>query len=243
MAATYGVDARALDLSELLVPDFAATEWISGRTDFFTGVDATENALFSYAGLTLAGEGIDRDGVRLRLFAGTGNYSYGSTKTGSDAHADTQRSADATQVDALLGWQVSFAAVTTKVFAGIAYEAHEVQPADPENTLGGTHVGAKFMVETWLDLSEHAWLSADVSYATAIDGYYGALSLGLKPSASISLGPVLAAFGSRDFDAQRVGAFARWHCEGCDVTLAAGFAGDYDGDLGEYGSLSFYRRF
>ena len=225
--------ARAIDLSALLEPDLAAADWLEGA-DTFLGVDATDSVLFSYSGFTLSPGRLDREGLRLRVYAGAGRYTYVS---------GTEGTADLVQAEALVGWQFHAGLITAKLFAGIAYEAHTIDPGEPDIALRGGHVGAKVALETWFDLSERAWLSADASYATAIDSYSGSTKLGLKPVAWLSLGPEAAAFGNQEFEAHRLGGFARWHCGGCDVTVSGGVSGDYDDDTGAYGALAFYTRF
>jgi hypothetical protein len=234
--------AHAFDLPDLLSADLVGADWLGGQADAFAGVDAGDSWLFSYGGFTLAPGALDRDGWRVRLYAGSGYYSYTpSGRVGSNAFAP--RRADVFQLVALAGWQFSAGVITAKLFAGVAYEDHAISPADPDNAIAGTHIGAKVAAETWFDLARWAWLSADASYATTIDSYSGALKLGFRPVAWVSLGPEASVFGNREFDGHRLGAFARWHCSGCDVTVSGGLSGDYDEETGAYGALSFYSQF
>lgn len=241
-ACVAAPSARALDLSQLLAPDLAAADW-TGGADVFAGVDATDSAVFSYGGVTLAPGSLDRDGLRLRLYAGAGQYTYQSRVESGYGLVAFNRRADVVQAEALAGWQFSNGPVTARLFTGIAYEEQTITPDDPENTLAGAHVGAKVALETWFDLAPWAWVSADASYATTTDAYSGAFKMGLTPWPWLSLGPEAAAFGNEEFDGHRLGGFARWHCGGCDVTVSGGVSGDYDDDTGAYGALSFYRRF
>lgn len=235
--------ARALDLSALLASDIAGADWMGGGVEVFAGVDGSDSAMFSYGGLTLAPGGLNSNGLRVRFYAGSGNYTY-TTATGTpDGLVSVHRNADILQAEALIGWQVSAGAITAKLFGGIAYEEQAISPDDPENTLAGERFGAKLALETWLNLARWAWLSVDASYATSLDAYTGAARLGLKPHTDVSLGPEARAFGDRAFDGHRLGGFARWHCSGCEVTISGGVAGDYDAQTGAYGALSFYRRF
>jgi len=237
------VPAKALDLADLLVPDLAAADWISGF-DAFTGIDATGSSVFGYGGITLAPNGLDANGLRLRLYAGGGHYSYTSTDAVRPGVAVTlERRVEVLQAQALVGWQQKVGALTAALFAGLAYEQQSVTPADVDHALAGEHVGAKVALETWLDISPQAWLSADASYATTIEAYSGSIKLGLRPASWLSLGPAAAAFGDREYDGIRLGAFARWHCGGCDLTVSGGFSSDYADETGAYGALSFYRRF
>lgn len=244
MAAVPGTPAKALDFSALLSPDLAAHEWLGGRVDAFAGMSAIGSAQFSYGGFTLAPGGLDRDGPRLRLYGGAGQYSYtGGGETRAGFRADIRRRAEVVQAEALVGWRFSTGAMTAKLFAGLAYEDQQMAPPDPGNDLAGAHLGAKLAVESWFDLAPWLWLSADASYATLHESYSGALKLGVKPLPSLSFGPEAAASGNREFDSHRLGGFARWHCGGCDVTLSGGVSGDYDDDTGTYGALSVYTRF
>jgi hypothetical protein len=234
--------ARAVDISALLAPDIADADWMSGA-DVFAGMDVTDSALFNYGGVTLAPGGLDRDGLRIRLYAGSGYYGYRSSTDTTGGLVTFDRRADVVQAEALIGWQVSTGAMTATLFAGVAYEEQVITPDDPENPLAGAQIGAKAALETWFDLASWAWLSVDASYATTFDAYSGAVKLGLRPVRWLSLGPEARAFGDREFDGHRLGGFARWHCGGCDVTVSGGVAGNYDEETGAYGALSFYRRF
>jgi len=235
--------ARAFDLSPLLSADLAGADWV-GSADVFAGVDASQSALFSYGGFTLAPGHPDREGLRFRLYAGAGHYQYTSRGRSSRYGAfKMERKADVLQAEALIGWQISTGAMTAKMFTGLAYEEQTISPGDPGNTLAGEHFGAKAALETWFDLASWAWLSADASYATMTDAYSGTVKLGVRPWSWLSIGPEAAAFGNAEFDGHRLGGFARWHCGGCDVTVSGGVSGDYDDDTGAYGALSLYRRF
>lgn len=244
MIAGFSGHARAFDLPDLLVPDLLAAEWPGGRTDAFAGVDAGDSWQVSYAGFTLAPDGLDREGWRVRLYGGAGRYSYTSTTEISPGlRVAFDRRAEVFQLEALAGWHTSAGMMTARLFAGIAYEDHVVSPDDPQNAIAGAHFGGKMAIETWFDLSRWAWASVDASYTSTIGGYSGAIKLGLKPVGWLSLGPEASALGNREFDGRRLGAFARWHCGGCDATLSGGVSGDYDDETGAYGALSFYSRF
>ncbi len=242
-AGAFARPARALDLSALLAPDIADADWMGGGVEVFAGVDGSDSAMFSYGGLTLAPSGLDSNGLRVRFYAGSGNYTYTTARGTPDGLVSVHRRADILQAEALIGWQVSIGATTAKLFGGIAYEEQTISPDDPENALAGERFGAKLALETWVDLARWAWLSVDASYATSFDAYSGTARLGLKPHTDLSLGPEARAFGDREFDGHRLGGFARWHCGGCDVTISGGVAGDYDAQTGAYGALSFYRSF
>lgn len=236
--------ARAIDLSALLAPDLAGDNWMVSRADAFTGVDATHSSVFSYGGFTLAPRGLDHDGLRLRFFAGAGYHGLNEHSGVSAPQLDgfTHR-ADIFQAEALVGWQIASGPVIAKLFAGVSYDEQAISGPQIDYALQGEHVGAKVALETWVDLSPSAWLSTDASYVTSIGAYSAALRLGVTPAAWLSIGPEAAVFGDRKHDGHRLGAFARWHCGGCDATLSGGVSGDYDEETGAYGALSFYRRF
>jgi len=244
MACGNSFAARAIDLSALLAPDLAADNWMTSRADAFAGVDATHSSVFSYGGFTLAPGGLDQDGLRLRFFAGAGYHGLNEHSGVSAPQLDgfTHR-ADIFQAEALVGWQIASGPVIARLFAGVSYDEQAISGPQIDYALQGEHVGAKVALETWVDLSPSAWLSADASYATGIGAYSGALRLGVTPMAWVSVGPEAAIFGDREHDGHRLGAFARWHCGGCDATLSGGVSGDYDEETGAYGALSFYRRF
>ena len=244
MADGNSFAARALDLSALLAPDLAGDDWMDSRADAFSGVDATHGSVFSYGGFTLAPGGLDHDGLRLRFFAGAGYHGLEEPGEASALVPDgfTHR-AEVFQAEALVSWQVSPGPVIAKLFAGVSYEEQAISGPQIEYALAGEHLGAKVALETWVDLSRSGWLSADASYTSGMDAYSAALRLGVQPAEWVSVGPEAAVFGDRENDEHRLGAFARWHCGGCDATLSGGVSGDYDEETGAYGALSFYRRF
>jgi len=236
--------ARAFDLPDLLIPDIADTDWVGGRADAFAGMDVGDTWAFSYGGATLAPSGLDSAGLRVRFYGGAGHYTYqGVKETSPGVHVTVNRHAEVVQLEALVGWQFAAGPMIAHVYAGVAYEDHVVTPGDPGNTIEGAHLGGKIALETWVDLTRRAWLSADASYATTIDAYSGAAKLGLRPFDWLSLGPEGSVFGNREFDGHRLGGFARWHCGGCDMTVSGGISGDFEDETGAYGAISFYSRF
>lgn len=228
-------NARAFDLTELLVPNLAR-DWLADRVELFNGVDATQNSWFAYGGLGWSLNGpLDRGGFRVRFFGGSGRYVYTS---GSLRHRS-----NVTAAEIMLGYQWQVGRLTAKLHAGPAYEEHDIAPPDPGNAAAGTNFGAKLLAETWLDLGANAWLSADASYFTATQGYAGFVRLGYRPFAWMAFGPEAAAFGNREYQALRAGVFVRLRYALTDITVSGGVSGDYESASGAYGSLSLYHKF
>lgn len=239
LALTGPRHTHALDITGLLVPDISSN-WYAGRSELFSGAQATENALSGYAGFTVAlTDDLVAEGILLRVTAGTGAYNYtsqGGLRLGMFA-------ANTGFVDALVGYQWRLGRVTAKLFAGAAYEEHDINPSDPDNELAGAHLGVRLLGETWIDVTPWLWLSLDASYATHTQAYSGWLKSGIRTGAHLSLGTEFAAFGNDGYDAMRAGAFVRWNEERSEFTVSAGVSGDYEDPSSAYGALSILQKF
>ena len=185
-----------------------------------------------YTGTSYALTGqLDQDGLRLRIVGGYGHYDYVSESTrfkGQHAFSDV-----------LIGYQLRFADVIVKGFAGIAAAGHNVSPFDPDNAAIGYSYGAIVALESWINLSDRLWLSAAGKYTTVFDGYAADLRLGYRWWRRTSAGLESGVHGDADYVAARAAVFVQHAWGHGDARLSLGAAADRDMDIAPYAALNF----
>jgi hypothetical protein len=93
-------------------------------------------------------------------------------------------------------------------------------------------------------LSARWFLSADASYGTAFQEYFGLARIGLRVRPKLSLGLEGGALGNEEYDAGRGGGFMRVNFRTLEMTLSGGFTGNYlEDDPSGYVALGLYRTF
>lgn len=168
---------------------------------------------------------------------------YGMQVSGREIHAIIPHQASRYALAATPGYQASFGRLVLRAYLGLGFEQHDVSPADPGNSLSGSHWGAQGWIEAWLPLGGHAWLSADGGYFTGTETYSANVKLGLKPVDWLTVGPELATFADSEDASGRAGGFIRFNTGGWETTLAGGMSGAYRGEAGAYGSANLFVRF
>jgi hypothetical protein len=145
---------------------------------------------------------------------------------------------------AFVGYQFRPGAVIVKAFGGIEVEDQHVVPRDPNNSVQGTEIGLRLLAETWYDISQRWFVSADTAYGTAFQEYFSLARLGFRVWPKLSLGLEGGALGNEEYDAGRGGGFVRVNFRKLEVTLSGGFTGNYlEDDPSGYVSLGLYRTF
>jgi cellulose biosynthesis protein BcsS len=146
---------------------------------------------------------------------------------------------------ALVGYQFHPGGrLIVKLFAGIESDSQIISPHDPNNSVQGSALGLRLQAETWTNLSERYFLSADASYGTAFQEYWALARLGLRLGERVSLGLEGGALGNEEYNAGRGGGFARVNFRATEVTLSSGFTGNYlEDDPSFYVALGLYRPF
>ena len=180
-----------------------------------------------YAGGTYAPFGsIQADGFRLRAVAGYGAYSYASPRWTGTANQIFEFHGTASFADLLAGYHTQQGPITIKFLAGLTVADRNVD--DPE-AASGTEIGAKAVLETWWNITDRAWASVDLSWATLHDIYGARARLGWRFWPAFSIGVEGGATGSWDYDTARIGGFVRYEWANGEASLSGGFSGDGPG--------------
>lgn len=227
--------------------------------EVWAGADAAADVWLIYSGTTLAPYGdIHEDGLRLRAAGGYGQYRY---RTSSAAHGfkEVEFRAQTEFADALVGYLKRMGPLTAKGFVGLSAINHRVFPHDGANRVQGLEIGAKGVVELWLNMGSDAWSSLDLSWSTAHNtrsartrvGYriQPGLSTGIEAAinvddqAEFKLSEEVIDHRSSAFDYARVGTFVRYDWYGGEISASAGYLGDFTQNESVYGTLNWIKQF
>ena len=178
-----GAGVIALMGSGLLAcPAFADPEPL--RAEFFTGFEASNNYASGYVGGSYAfGKGLYAESLRLRAVGSFGGYHYDGSLEVCDVWVPTTFNGDASFAAALVGYELQQGHLVTKLFAGIEAVDQHIVPFDPKNSVQGRKVGARFLAENWIDLSQTLYLSIDATYRTVFQEYWSLARVGYRLSA------------------------------------------------------------
>jgi hypothetical protein len=233
-------------LANCLIPTRLVAEAVAPRNEIFTGFEASDNYASGYLGGGYAfGKGLYDPGWRVRAVASYGRYHYDRTlRIGADDVA-IEFHGEEFFGSALVGYQFHPGArLIVKLFAGIESDSQIISPHDPKNSVQGSALGVKLQAESWSDLTETLFLSADASYGSAFQQYWGLARLGFRAHPRLSLGLEGGVVGNEEYDAGRGGGFLRTYFGNIEATLSGGFTGNYlEDDPSFYVSLGAYRRF
>ena len=223
----------------------ACAEPDAPHTETFSGFEASDNYTSGYVGGGYAfGKGLYAPGLRLRAVGAYGRYHYGGTLFDGSDHVATRFEGQVGFAAALIGYQFRPGTVIVKLFGGIEAEDQRIVPRDPNNSVQGTAIGVRLLVETWYDISPRWFVSADASYGSAFQQYYSLARVGFRVRPKLSLGLEGGALGNEEYDAGRGGGFVRVNFRELEVTLSGGFTGNYlEDDPSGYVSLGLYRTF
>lgn len=224
-----------------------------GWREMWAGADATKDVWLLYTGVTIApfSDDIYSDGWRFRMAAGYGQYRYDaampvSTPCGPPLYsrcAYQHRTGRGTYAytEALVGYHMRLGELTAKAFGGAIFASHGHDLIPRDDDLAGTEIGAKGVIELWLNLGTTAWTSLDASFTTAHDTLAARWRLGWRALPTLSIGPELRFDENAGGSASRAGAFIRYEWLGGELSLAGGVAGgmfDDADDMSPYGTLN-----
>jgi Cellulose biosynthesis protein BcsS len=153
--------------------------------EVWAGADISQDVWLVYSGVTVAPMShIHGDGVRMRVTGGYGEYRYSDDRAG-----DIQTfQAKAHFADVLVGYQKRIGELTAKAFVGIATIGHDIAPFDDQTLAIGDEIGAKGVVELWLNMGDRAWGSLDLSWASAHNTRAARFRMGFRIIHALSLG-------------------------------------------------------
>jgi Cellulose biosynthesis protein BcsS len=194
-------------------PD-ATPDDIWATREGWTGSERVGRAVSVYSGSTWAlGSTLTESGWRFRSISGHGRSAYpGVMWIGGHAYPVTVH-ASTGFADLLLGYQWGTSTVagklTVKAFAG---GSMEYQKVSPRNAVGARSLdyGAKGALETWLDISDRAWVSVDGSLGSDRRAFNSRARFGWRVLPGLSMGPEAGAGGADGTGSIRGGAFARF---------------------------------
>src|SRR5262245_56292574 len=200
------------------------------RTEIWAGAEAFLGIWSAYTGTSFAPSGsIREDGLRLRAVGGYSDYGSGTVSF----------------ADLLVGYHAQWGPVTLKLFAGLTGAAHA--PDDPLAVPQGFELGGKGVAEAWWNITDQAWTSADLSWASSHSLYSGRVRLGWRLWPELSSGLEGALAGTVDRDFARLGGFVRYEWETGELSLSAGLAAaDEPGShwaAGPFATVSVLTRF
>jgi hypothetical protein len=205
--------------------------------EVWAGADVTSSNWSVYSGMTAAlFGGLHDNGWRIRGVGGYGRYTYRGLNqkiTGNMSFAD-----------GLLGYHQQWGNLTVKLFAGVSWVGHGLSMIDPENGIVGADIGAKLLLESWLEINPRMWASVDVSWSSVHeDGYWTRVRGGYRVLPDLSLGFEAGALGGNDLADARIGLFARFAWDSGEVSLSAGLSDRIDRDPDAYGTLNVLYKF
>ncbi|MCL4767105.1 MAG: cellulose biosynthesis protein BcsS [Hyphomicrobiaceae bacterium] len=205
--------------------------------EVWAGADVSARSWSAYTGIMAALFGsLQADGWRVRAVGGYGAYAY--SKHGIKVRGDVS------YTDVLVGAHRQLGPLTVKAFVGVSTEAHVLTPLDLDNEALGAALGAKAVLETWLELSPRSWASIDLSGSTVHGGDYAARArAGYRIWPELSLGLEAAATGDGEYGSGRGGAFLRYTWASGEVSAAAGASIDRTGESSGYGALNALYRY
>jgi len=216
------------------------------RTEYFTGFELNDAYASGYVGggYAFGKAGLYEEGWRVRAVGAYGRYHYDGALLNDGVYVPTTFEGQDTFAAALVGYQLRPGRLILKLFAGIEAEDQHIVPHDPNNSVQGSALGLRLHAESWLDLSERLFVSADATYGTAFQEYWALTRLGFRLGERFSLGLEGGVVGNEEYDAARAGGFARMNFRALEVTLSSGFTGNYlEDDPSAYLALGLYRPF
>lgn len=214
----------------------------------WTGVDVTRANIAIWSGLTWSPLGaVQDDGLRLRLVAGAGRYTYDGWTLVGGLPAPAHFLGQSRFLDALAGYHIQLGTLTLKPFAGISIAQQAVTPFDPVNPLGGRTLGLKLALETWLRFGDHVWLNVDGSWTTVHATAAGRARLGLRVWQDLSAGIEASVLSDVNQEMRRAGLFVRYAWDRGEISLGGGLtAHSWAQTLGAeqfYAGATYLRRF
>lgn len=176
---------------------------------------------------------LDQSGLRLRVAATLGTFTYMATAAGVG-----QVRGDQAIGTFLAGHEWVLPNMTTALWGGLDIWRNALDKYDPNNKTAGTAFGFKVAADVYVNPTSYTMASANLTFSSAHQSYYARFKAGLAVSQHVFVGPELVALGDSFSQQWRVGA----HLLGFKVgPLQFGIAGGYMNDrvrgAGGYGTF------
>ena len=118
-----------------------------------------------------------------------------------------------------------------------------ILPVDIENQVRGDRLGFKVALETWLSLADWAFVQTETAWSQPFGAYNARVRVGYRLHRAWSAGVEGAIIGNINYDAGRIGAFARVESTIGEVSICGGVSVDRDASTGGYGTIGLLWRF
>jgi hypothetical protein len=212
------------------------------------GADVMDHAWSVYLGQSFSlSDGIQSDGWRLRAVSGYGQHRYVVDRWDGAAIVPVRHTGVTSFADILIGYQKGLGPLTIKALAGLHLDSHSVSPADPDLDLAGSVVGAKLVLESWINITDAGWASLDLSWTTGRDTGSARLRSGWRVLPHLSIGIEGHAHGDIALQALRAGAFLRYEWATGEASISGGGAEthgeNFRRDDGLYGTVNVLIRY
>lgn len=181
-----GVKSSEPDFSNNIVLDASVT--VTNQGSKFGDLSATVSPMGS----------LSETGMRVRVDGMVGEYQYKDEKGVSITGRQEQGSA-------LVGYEWVSRNFTYAVYGGIAAQNDSLSPADPNNSVQGSHIGLKISGEFYDNRNKNTLLSGYASYSTNSSSYYLRLKYGWAVGERLFLGPEVMALGNSFYQQWRLG--------------------------------------
>lgn len=159
---------------------------------------------------------MDRSGMRVRLGALAGRYTYTAINpmpfVPLNPNVYPVWSPYQAQINGafingsvLMGYEWVTARATVGLYAGVEAVSNSISPDDPNNTAKGARVGFKLSTDFYVTPTDDMMISGVASYSTNFNSYYGRLKFGFALADRIYIGPEVGALGDNFFQQWRIG--------------------------------------
>jgi len=231
VTAVAGADARAADWYTGAAPPPPDDSWIVA-VDASVSITSNSSQFAGVTGTMALADTLRESGARLRVDGLAGSYDYRIREAGTRVRGEQ------VEGSALVGYEWVWRDAALAGYVGLNVRDNRLSVPDPTNSVVGTAVGVKSVLEAYANPTDATMVSAYGSYATDHRAYYGRFKGGFALFDRTFLGPEVTFLGDDFFNQWRVGA----HLTGFQIgmlkfAVAAGYVRDRVQKGGFYTSL------
>lgn len=171
----------------------------------YTGIDATHDGYYAYAGLVFApSKDMTQSGVLVNLIGGHGRFQYPSDEAGDGIAEGT-----VVMLDALAGYQWVGERGRIATLVGIGTTDISLPAFDSDSENHGRDTGAKISFDGETNSSIRPYFGASASYSMSFDSWTVRVRPGYRADQYV-FGAELSAQGNQAGDVHRVGLFSNY---------------------------------